>query len=221
MSKILVFYGSYRSDRMGIRLAEYVVERLRRRGDDVELIDAKAVNLPMLDRMYKEYPKGQAPAALEAAGAEDQAADGFVFVTGEYNWGVQPGLKNLTDHFLEEWFWRPAAIVSYSAGRLAGARAATAWHGTLSEMGMVVVSSTIAVGPIGQTLSAEGEPTGEAGKALEQAFPRFADDLTWWVEAGRRNGSARRRRTDRGRAAHTSQALRRRAMKLNRGTWAA
>ena len=45
-------------------------------------------------------------------------ADGFVFVTGEYNWGVQPGLKNLTDHFLEEWFWRPAAIVSYSAGRL-------------------------------------------------------------------------------------------------------
>jgi hypothetical protein len=22
-------------------------------------------------------------------------------------------------------------------------------------------------------------------KALEQAFPRFADDLTWWVEAGK------------------------------------
>ena len=64
-NRILVFYGSYRSDRAGIRLAEFVVERLRRRGDDVELIDAKAINLPMLDRMYKEYPKGQAPAALE------------------------------------------------------------------------------------------------------------------------------------------------------------
>jgi NAD(P)H-dependent FMN reductase len=184
MSKILVFYGSYRSDRMGIRLAEFVVERLRRRGDDAELIDAKAVNLPILDRMYKEYPKGQAPAALEELAQKIRAADGFVFVTGEYNWGVQPGLKNLTDHFLEEWFWRPAAIVSYSAGRLAGTRAAMAWHGTLSEMGMVVVSSTIAVGPIGQTLSADGEPTGEAGKALEQTFPRFADDLAWWVEAG-------------------------------------
>jgi hypothetical protein len=58
-----------------------------------------------------------------------------------------------------------------------------AWHGTLSEMGTVVVSSTIAVGPIGQTLSDEGEPTGDAGKALESAFPRFADDLMWWVEA--------------------------------------
>jgi NAD(P)H-dependent FMN reductase len=185
MSKILAFYGSYRSDRMGIRLAEFVIKRLRRRGDEVELIDAKAINLPMLDRMYKEYPKGEAPAALEQLAQKIRGADGFVFVTGEYNWGVQPGLKNLTDHFLEEWFWRPAAIVSYSAGRLSGARAATAWHGTLSEMGMVVISSTIAVGPIGQTLSADGKPIGASGEAVEGAFPRFADDLTWWVDAAK------------------------------------
>jgi hypothetical protein len=39
---------------------------------------------------------------------------------------------------LEEWFWRPTGIVSYSAGRLAGARASTAWYGTLTEMGVVL-----------------------------------------------------------------------------------
>jgi NAD(P)H-dependent FMN reductase len=183
--RILVFYGSYRSDRMGIRLAQFVVDGLRGRGDDVELIDAKAVGLPMLDRMYKEHPKGQAPAVLEELAEKIRDADGFVFITGEYNWGIQPGLKNLTDHFLEEWFWRPAAIASYSAGRISGARAATAWHGTLSEMGMVVISSTIGVGPIAQTLSADGKPVGEGGHALERAFPRFADDLSWWVEAAR------------------------------------
>ena len=183
--RILVLYGSYRSDRMGIRLAQFVVEGLRGRGDEVELIDARAVGLPMLDRMYKEHPKGEAPAALEKLAGQIRDADGFVFITGEYNWGIQPGLKNLTDHFLEEWFWRPAAIASYSAGRLSGVRAATAWHGTLSEMGMVVISSTIAVGPIAQTLSEQGEPTGEGGKALERAFPRFADDLAWWMEAAK------------------------------------
>src|SRR5437667_2271094 len=181
--RILVFYGSYRSDRMGIRLAQFVVEALRSRGDDVELIDARAVGLPMLDRMYKEYPKGEAPFVLEQLAGKIRDADGFVFITGEYNWGMQPGLKNLTDHFLEEWFWRPAAIASYSAGRFAGARAAVAWHGTLSEMGMVVVSSTISAGPIAQTLSEDGKPTGEGGKALARAFRRFADDLLWWVEA--------------------------------------
>lgn len=183
--RILVFYGSYRSDRMGIRLANFVVEGLRGRGDKVELVDAKAVGLPMLDRMYKEYPKGAAPAVLEELAGKIRDADGFVFITGEYNWGIQPGLKNLTDHFLEEWFWRPAAIASYSAGRFSGVRAATAWHGTLSEMGMVVISSTIAVGPISQTLSEEGKPIGEGGKALERAFPRFAEDLSWWVEAAK------------------------------------
>src|SRR5712672_3282672 len=184
-NRILVFYGSYRSDRMGIRLVQFVIERLRRRGDDAELIDAKAINLPMLDRMYKEYPKGEAPEALEQLARKIREADGFVFVTGEYNWGIQAGLKNLTDHFLEEWFWRPAAIASYSAGRISGARAALTWHGTLSEMGMVVISSTIAVGPIAQTLSEDGKPVGEGGHALERAFPRFAGDLSWWVEAAR------------------------------------
>src|SRR5215831_14228518 len=151
--RILVFYGSYRSDRLGIRLAQFVVEGFRARGDEVELIDAKEVNLPMLDRMYKEHKKGEAPDVLEKLADKIRSADGFVFVTGEYNWGMQPGLKNLTDHFLEEWFWRPAAIASYSAGRFSGARAALAWQHSLSEMGMVVISSTIAVGPIAQTLS--------------------------------------------------------------------
>jgi len=184
-NRILVFYGSYRSDRLGIRLAQFVVEGFRARGDDVELIDAKAVNLPMLDRMYKEYKKGEAPDVLEKLADKIRSADGFVFVTGEYNWGMQPGLKNLTDHFLEEWFWRPAAIASYSAGRFAGARAAVMWHGTLSEMGMVVVSSTISAGPITQTLDQDGKPIGDGGKALAHAFPRFADDFTWWTEAAK------------------------------------
>ena len=84
-NRILVFYGSYRSDRMGIRLAQFVVEGFRARGDDVELIDAKAIGLPMLDRMYKEYPKGGAPDALEKLASQIRGADGFVFVTGEYN----------------------------------------------------------------------------------------------------------------------------------------
>lgn len=183
--RILVFYGSYRIDRMGIRLANFIVGGLKRRRAKAELIDAKTIGLPMLDRMYKEYPAGAAPPAMESLAAKIKVADAFVFVTGEYNWGMQPGLKNLTDHFLEEWFWRPAAIASYSTGRLAGVRSGTAWHGTLAEMGMVVISSTLAVGPIADALNADSEPIGQTGLALQQAFPRFADDLAWWTEAAR------------------------------------
>jgi NAD(P)H-dependent FMN reductase len=183
--RILVFYGSYRSDRMGIRMANFVCGQLAKRGNEVELIDAKAIGLPMLDRMYKEYKRGTAPAAMEALAQKIRSADAFVFITGEYNWGFQPGLKNLTDHFLEEWFWRPAAIVSYSAGRVGGARSNYLWHATLSEMGMIPISSTITMGPIAKALDAEGNPTGELGEVLARAFPRFANDLAWWTEAAK------------------------------------
>ena len=186
MLKLLVLYGSYRRDRVGIRLANYVRLRLEARGHDAQLIDAKAIDLPMLDRMFKEYPPGQAPSAMSDLAAKISGADGFVFVTGEYNWGMQPGLKNLTDHFLEEWFWRPAAIVSYSPGQIGGARAAMTWHPTLSEMGMVVISSTIALGKVAEALDADGIPQGEQGKVLDQRFPRFAADLEWWASAAAR-----------------------------------
>ena len=189
--KILVFYGSYRTDRKGIRLADWLVAQFRARGDDAELIDAKAVGLPMLDRMYKEHPKGHAPEALETLAGKIGGADAFVFVAGEYNWGVQPGLKNLTDHFLEEWFWRPAAIASYSFGRLAGTRSSYAWHNTLNEMGMVVISSTLTVGGIQATLDEHAQPSGEGGEALKHAFPRFADDLIWWTEAAKAQKAAK------------------------------
>lgn len=182
---ILIFYGSYRRDRQGISLAEWLIRAFTARGAAAELIDAKALDLPMLDRMYKEYPKSEAPLALATLAQKIRSADAFVFVTGEYNWGVQPGLKNLTDHFLEEWYWRPAAIASYSAGRLGGARAGLAWHGILSEMGMIVTSSTLAIGGIATAFDAAGESSGDSGEALTRAFPRFADDLAWWTEAAR------------------------------------
>jgi NAD(P)H-dependent FMN reductase len=181
--KILVLYGSYRSDRKGIRLARRISEEVQSRGDHAELIDAKAVGLPILDRMHKEYAPGEAPPPMEELATKIRQADAFVFVVGEYNWGVQPGLKNLTDHFLEEWFWRPAAVASYSAGRAAGVRSALAWRGILSEMGMIVVSSSIAVGPIEEALDAEGQPIGNPGRFLQRALPRFLEDLAWWADA--------------------------------------
>ena len=55
--RILVLYGSYRTDRQGIRLAQYIVRELNDLGAEAALVDAKAIDLPMLDRMYKEYPE--------------------------------------------------------------------------------------------------------------------------------------------------------------------
>lgn len=50
---------------------------------------------------------------------------------------------------------------------------------------MVVVSSTLTVGPIAETLDADAQSTGDAGKSLDRAFTRFADDLAWWADAAK------------------------------------
>ncbi len=50
---------------------------------------------------------------------------------------------------------------------------------------MVVISSTITVGPIGETLDENGQPKGEGGAGLARTFPRFAEDLARWTEAAK------------------------------------
>ncbi|HEX7877479.1 MAG TPA: NADPH-dependent FMN reductase [Sphingobium sp.] len=176
---ILVLYGSYRRGRMGIRLADYLIKGFQGLGHQSELIDAMAINLPMLDQRYSDYPAGQAPEAMATLAARLTVADAFVFVAGEYNRGVQPGLKNLTDHYLKEFDRRPAAIASYSAGRYAGVNSHAAWTVTLSAMGMAVAPERLSVGQIGQALDEQGQPQGDGGAALERGFASFARSLIW------------------------------------------
>jgi len=81
----VVLYGSVREARQGIKAARFVVDQLARRGHATTLVDPLEKRLPLLDRMFKEYKKGEAPAVLEALAKTYRAADGFVIVSGEYN----------------------------------------------------------------------------------------------------------------------------------------
>jgi NAD(P)H-dependent FMN reductase len=177
---LVLLFGTYRRDRIGARVARFVARLLSERGHSVTAIDAREVNLPILDRMFKEYPAGEAPATLQGLADLYRAADAFVIVTGEYNHSVQPGLKNLLDHYLEEYFWRPSAIVSYSAGMFGGARAAVHLREIVGELGMPSISSVFPVPRAGRTLDEDGRPTEEG---VDRRFSRFAAELEWYAEA--------------------------------------
>jgi NAD(P)H-dependent FMN reductase len=177
---IPVILGSVRSDRQGIKAARFIMRQLAARGHRPVLIDPLEKQLPLLDRMYKEYPAGQAPSVLEELAGLYRRADGFVIVTAEYNQSVPPALKNLLDHFLEEYFWRPSAIVSYSAGRFGGVRAAVTLRTVLPELGMPSVPSILAIPSIGTAMADDGTPT-EAW--IEKAAARFLAEFEWYAEA--------------------------------------
>ena len=177
---IPVLVGSVRSDRQGIRAARFVERLLTARGRDVTVVDPIALGLPLLDRMYKEYPKGAAPATLEQLASLYRKADAFVVVSGEYNHSIPPALSNLLDYFLEEYFWRPSAIVCYSAGAFGGVRAAMQLRAMLCELGMPSISSLFPIPKIQTTLDVDGRPDDQR---LEQRFGRFASELEWYGEA--------------------------------------
>jgi len=177
---IVVLLGSMRSDRIGIRPARFVMAEAARRGHAATLVDAMELRLPLLDRMYKEHPAGEAPAELEKLAQLYRAADAFVIVAGEYNHGIQPGLKNLMDHFLEEYFWRPSAIVCYSVGMFGGVRAAMQLRMTLCELGMPSIPSLLPVPHAGKAVAEDGTP---ADPVLVKRAGRFFDELEWYARA--------------------------------------
>ena len=178
--KLVVLVGSVRSDRQGIKAARYVERSLKARGHEVTLVDPAVVKLPLLDRMYKEYEKGKAPAALEELAALYRAADGFVVVSGEYNHSIPPALSNLLDHFLEEYFFRPSAIVCYSNGAFGGVRAAMQLRAMLCELGMPSISSLFPVPRIAEAFAEDGAAR---DPAMDARFARFAGELEWYAGA--------------------------------------
>ena len=89
-----VILGSVRSDRIGIRAARFLTSKLEARGHAAPLVDPAELKLPLLDRMYKEYPAGTAPEPLERLAALYRGSDAFLIVSAEYNHGVPPALSN-------------------------------------------------------------------------------------------------------------------------------
>src|SRR3954463_11924541 len=178
--ELLVIYGSVRHHRQGIRAARFILGECAARGHRANLVDPLEEQLPLLDRMYKEYAPGQAPEVLERLAGRIRAADAFIVVTGEYNHSIPPALSNLLDHFLEEYFWRPSAIACYSAGPFGGVRAAMQLRTMLAELGMPSIPSLYAVPTVQSAFGEDGTPTDpEAPKRVA----KFLSELEWYAKA--------------------------------------
>ncbi len=187
---ILVFYGSVRRDRQGIKAARFVISKLKERGHLPELVDPMEYNFPLLDRMYKEYDKGEAPQKMETLAQKIKAADAFVVVSGEYNHSIPPALTNLMDHFLEEYFFRPSAIVSYSAGAFGGVRAAMQLRAFLAEIGTVSIPSLFPIPRVQDAFDEQGNPS---NPKTHKYIQTFLNELEWYALA-LKDGNKNRKR---------------------------
>ena len=176
---IAVIYGSVRAKRQGIKAAKFVIKKLEERNHEVKLIDPLEFKLPLLYKRYKEYEDGKAPENLEKLAAILKKADAYVIVSGEYNHSIPPALTNLIDHFLEEYFFKPSGIVTYSGGTFGGVRAAMQLRALLAEVGMSSIPSTCPISKV-QEFADDGTPKDEK---YNERIKKFLDELEWHAHA--------------------------------------
>lgn len=177
---IPVILGTVRTERVGPRVAKFLMKALKDRGHEPTLVDPIDFPLPLLDKMYKEYPAGQAPPTLERLAAIIKPADGYLIVSAEYNHSIPPALSNLLDHFLDEYFFRPSAIACYSPGGFGGVRAAMQLRAMLCEMGMPSISSLLPFPKVQELLDENGVPQNDR---VKKSADRFLSEFEWYIEA--------------------------------------
>lgn len=136
MLKIKIITGSVRPKRFNIQPATWIYKIAKQRKDiEVELLDLLKINLPFLDEpvppSQNKYSKGH----TKKWSKKIAEADGFVFVTPEYNHSYSPALKNAIDYLYFEWNYKPVSFVSYGS-MAGGARAVEHLRAVAAEIKM-------------------------------------------------------------------------------------
>jgi len=111
---VLVVMGSVRAARLCPRIASWVIDiAVAASTSKYELVDLADWPLPLDDEPEIPALGPYRQAHTQAWSRKILAADGFVFVTPQYNWGYPAVLKNAIDHLYAEWRGKPAVIVTY------------------------------------------------------------------------------------------------------------
>jgi chromate reductase len=169
--RLLAFCGSARRESCNRRLLAAAVSAARGAGVDVTELDLRADLLPLYDGDL-EAQHGLPPAARELKQLF-AAHDGFLIASPEYNGFFPPLLKNALD-----WVSRPApdlpapyagktaGLLAASPGALGGIRCLPHLRLLLSNLGVTVAPTQMALGRADQAFAADGRLADAAQQAM-------------------------------------------------------
>lgn len=181
-TKILIIVGTVREGRVGRTIADWYVKEAQKIAPDLEfeLLDVKEQNLALFNNPAPPM-MGQYGSVQQKLAKKIGSADGFVFVTGEYNHSVPGSLKNFLDYIFAEWNYKAAAFVGY--GGAGASRAIEHLIQIMTELKVVSVANTfnnISIPITKPIIDANGNfnpefAHGDVAKQLQE--------LRWWVNA--------------------------------------
>jgi NAD(P)H-dependent FMN reductase len=180
MLKLNVIIASTRPGRAGLPVATWFVARAKQHARfDVSVTDLKEQNLPHLDEPKHPRLAQYEHAHTKAWSAVVSAADAFVMVTPEYNFGPPPALLNALDYLYNEWGYKPAAFVSYG-GISGGTRSAQMTKQVLTTLKMVPLFEAVTIPFVAKLI--EGDEL-KATDAMNDSATKMLDELHRWAES--------------------------------------
>ena len=175
---LTIILSSVRENRLAEKVLKRVHELINEDIFQITIVDPMKYDLPLLNKRYfeMENPEGKFRELHDIF----FKTDGFILITGEYNHGIPPALKNILDHFLYEYKYKACGIVSYSIGVYGGARAAEQLRLVCSELGM----PPIPIAPAWSFAHKSNEPEGKLFlDSFEKKIKIFIKQLEWYTQA--------------------------------------
>jgi NAD(P)H-dependent FMN reductase len=179
-SRLHTVICSTRPGRVGAPVAAWFHEVAREHGRfDAHLVDLAEFNLPIYDEPKHPRLQQYEHEHTRRWSVSVAAADAFVFVTPEYNYGPPPSLVNALNYVYNEWNYKPAGFVSYG-GMSGGIRAVQVEKMTLSTLKMVPILEGVPIPMVAQHLSGGVfTPT----EIIQTSATVMLDELFRWADA--------------------------------------
>jgi NAD(P)H-dependent FMN reductase len=140
---LLVVTASTRPGRVGLPVSQWFVDVAKAHGGfSVAVADLAEEDLPLLDEPHHPRLQNYQNEHTKRWSEKVAAADAFVFVIPEYNFGLSASLKNAFDYLHHEWRYKAASVVSYG-GVSAGTRSAVAVHQVTYALNIFMISQAV------------------------------------------------------------------------------
>lgn len=177
--KLMIIIASTRPGRVGLPVGTWFTNRVRERsGFEIDLVDLAELNLPFMDEPNHPRLRKYTHQHTKDWSARVDAAEAFVFVMPEYNYGFNAPLKNAIDYLLQEWQYKPVGFVTYG-GIAGGTRALQLIKPVLSALKLVPVTEAVNIPFVAQYINEEDQFV--PNESVERAVPTMLNELTRWA----------------------------------------
>lgn len=185
MTRIALIVGSTRHNRFSEKVAKWFVRHMEKRPSfETRVLDLRDFPMPFFDQAVPPSAPGRArypDPTVQRWTAEIAQADGFIFITPEYNYGTSGVLKNAIDWVYPEWNRKTAAFISY--GSAGGARVIQQLRLTAIELQLAPIRFSLHIPTDTLMEHFRGADVEPALAKSDEAANRMLDDLVWWTEA--------------------------------------